>query len=92
MYTFICTAVGTDCQCVVRFMGPCRAKTRRLDLRPRMCPPLKQPHSQDPGYVSFKDLFLGLFDVTRRAAVADGTVLALFDTVWHCFDSMTLLY
>ena len=48
-------------------MGVWARETRRLDLRPRMCPPLNTSDIQDPGYAGIKVLFLGLFDVTPRA-------------------------
>ena len=47
-------------------------KTRRLDLRPKRCPPVKVPGFQDPGYARISGLFLGLFDVTRHSRVAGG--------------------
>ena len=37
-------------------------------------------------------LFLGLFDVTRRIAVAGVTGMALLALFWHCFDLFTILY
>ena len=73
-------------------MGPWHANTRRLDLRPRKCPPVNEPQFQDPGYVRKQVIFLGLFDVTHCRAVAVGTVMALFGTVLHCFDLWTILY
>ena len=82
------TAVGTECQGVVRFMRPWTPDTRRLDLRPRKCPPQYYPHIQDPGSAVKEVLFLGLFDVTRCCRVAVGTLRLLFGTVWHCFDTV----
>ena len=82
------TAVGTECQSVVRFVGPWSTETRRLDLRPERCPPVNEPHIQDPRSAGITDLFLGLFDVTRRAAVAVRVGMALFGAVWHCFGTV----
>ena len=62
--------MGTECQHVVRFMGPWHAKCRRLDLRPERCPPQIDLSFQDPGYAGIPDFFLGLFDVSRSRAVA----------------------
>ena len=73
-------------------MGPWHANTQRLDLRPRKCPPVKQPHIQDPGNAVNTSLFLGLFDVTLNSCVAVGHCLALFVTVWHCFDHCPWFY
>ena len=67
------TAVGTECQGVVRFMRAGTPKTGRLDLRPERCPPVIRPHIQDPGSAGNPSLFLGLFDVTRRCRVAGVT-------------------
>ena len=86
------TSLGTECQHVGGFMGPCARKTGRLDLRPRTCPLLNNPQFQDPGSAVITGLFLGLFDVTHCRAVAVGTPMALFDTVWHCFDHGAVLY
>ena len=66
------TAVGKECRHVVRFMGPWHVNTRRLDLRPRKCPPSDDPQIQDPRSAGITGLFLGLFDVTHACAVAEG--------------------
>ena len=67
-------------------------KTRRLGTRPRMCPPLKQASFSDPGYVLEPGLFLGLFDVTHRPAVAASPWLQRWDGIWHCFDIYPWFY
>ena len=69
-------------------MGPWARYSQRLDLRPERCPPLEHAHSQDPRYVLNTGLFLGLFDVTHRGAVAVAGYGTGFDTVWHCFDTV----
>ena len=68
------------------------SETRRLDLRPETCPHVFRPQFQDPGYAGIWVIFLGLFDVTRSCAVAGVGRYGTVGTVWHCFDSMTLLY
>ena len=45
-------------------------KCQRLDLRPERCPPLNNLSFQDLRSAGNTSLFLGLFDVTRRGAVA----------------------
>ena len=45
-------------------------KTRRLDLRPERCPPLRMPEFLTLRCAGIQALFLGLFDVTPPAAVA----------------------
>ena len=45
-------------------------------------------HSQDPGYALEPGIFLGLFDVTRRRAVAACSVVGRYGAVWHCFDTV----
>ena len=52
-----------------------------IRLKARTCPPVFRPHSQDPGSAVKPDLFLGLFDVTRRAAVAGGSGIARWDGI-----------
>ena len=69
-------------------MGPRALNSGRLDLRPERCPPIKQPQFQDPGYTPNKVLFLGLFDVTRRLAVAGVTLYPMF----YCFDTVLTLF
>ena len=73
-------------------MTPGTRKRRRLDLRPETCPPLEHAQFQDPGFTSFKTLFLGLFDVTRASAVAERHCFSAWDGIWHCFDLFTILY
>ena len=80
--------MGTECQCVVRFMRVRTRKTRRLDLRRERCPPVNTRGFHDPGCAGIRGLFLGLFDVTRSAAEMAGramTDMALFGTVLALF-------
>ena len=82
------TAVGTDCQHVVRLLTRLTRKTRRLGTRRETCPPLNKALFWDPGSARFRLLFLGLFDVTRQRGVAAAVsflVLALFGTVLALF-------
>ena len=92
MYTLFHTAVGTECQHVVRFMGPCTSIMGRLDLRPETCPPLNTSGFQDLRSAGNTGLFLGLFDVTRCWRVAVDGRYGTVGTVWHCFDDASRLY
>ena len=64
----------------------------RLDLRPETCPPSEYVSSQDPGYVHNPGLFLGLFDVTHRPAVAASPRISARDGIYHCFDLYPCIY
>ena len=53
---------------------------------------MKHPQFQDPGCAGKPLLFLGLFDVTRRAAVMAGLGISAWDGIWHCFDLILRVY
>ena len=75
-----------------RVYGSLHTGNATIRLKARNMSAHKYPQIQDPGYVRYSGLFLGLFDVTRDSSVAVGTLRLLFGTVWHCFDTVSVLY